>query len=519
MIMGMRVVFFVGLSISQVYSEGPVQPISSVGSVYSEGPVQPISSVGSVYSEGPVQPLSSVGNVYSEGPVQPLSSVGNVYSEGAINVVDGEILHITKVSRLHMGAYLCIASNGVPPSISKRVLLRVQFPPMLSIPNQLEGAYIGQDVSLECHTEAYPTSINYWTTERGDMIVSGEKYESVTMDNGYNKYMMLKVRGVSKGDFGSYKCVAKNSLGETDGLIKLDGEYSQLIRAHSLSCILATAPDSGAFHDVNVHSHSRHDAHLLEEESLELNLCALFSPGSLELNLCAIFSPGSLELNLCALFSSGSLELNLFALFSPGSLELNSVLSPRRMLVHWRAGQRYRKQWKPRLEGGNRSRDYEVEGWRDSGEMEGFRLWRLYAAISGSTSRDTELRPPTEGPLVPTLLFVLPATLRGQLILLVPTPSAMALLYSHPRDCNAAAYNVLYGLERGGKGTPIRRIKLEVGRSTFKSRLRPKIYLSPYTRTHHLKTFLGRGRVKIFQKRGPLGWEKNRLCHPKRRDI
>uniref|UniRef100_T1HN27 Ig-like domain-containing protein n=1 Tax=Rhodnius prolixus TaxID=13249 RepID=T1HN27_RHOPR len=121
---------------------------------------------------------------------------------------------------------------------------------MLSIPNQLEGAYVGQDVALECHTEAYPTSINYWTTEKGDMIVSeysrleqethpvpqitgvkmprlnifytglkgaiGEKYEAVSMDNGYNKYMMLKIRSVSRSDFGSYQCVAKNSLGETD---------------------------------------------------------------------------------------------------------------------------------------------------------------------------------------------------------------------------------------------------------------------------------------------------------------
>uniref|UniRef100_A0A182X631 Ig-like domain-containing protein n=1 Tax=Anopheles quadriannulatus TaxID=34691 RepID=A0A182X631_ANOQN len=95
-----------------------------------------------------------------------------------VNVVDGEILHITKVSRLHMAAYLCVASNGVPPSISKRVQLRVQFPPMLSIPNQLEGAYVGQDVVLECHTEAYPASINYWTTERGDMIISGEHTET-----------------------------------------------------------------------------------------------------------------------------------------------------------------------------------------------------------------------------------------------------------------------------------------------------------------------------------------------------
>ncbi|XP_045767884.1 lachesin-like isoform X4 [Maniola jurtina] len=94
------------------------------------------------------------------------------YNGESVSVVDGETLTITKVSRLHMGAYLCIASNGVPPSISKRIMLMVQFPPMLSIPNQLEGAYIGQDVTLECHTEAYPSSINYWTTDRGDMIIS-----------------------------------------------------------------------------------------------------------------------------------------------------------------------------------------------------------------------------------------------------------------------------------------------------------------------------------------------------------
>ncbi|XP_066255034.1 neurotrimin-like isoform X2 [Euwallacea similis] len=144
------------------------------------------------------------------------------YNGEHVNVVDGEILFITKVSRLHMGVYLCIASNGVPPSISKRVQLKVQFPPMLSIENQLEGAYVGQDVTLKCKTEAFPTSINYWTTERGDMIISGKKYEAVSTDNGYKKYMLLKIRKVNKNDFGSYKCVAKNSLGETDGVIKLE---------------------------------------------------------------------------------------------------------------------------------------------------------------------------------------------------------------------------------------------------------------------------------------------------------
>ncbi|XP_076546031.1 neurotrimin isoform X4 [Osmia lignaria lignaria] len=151
------------------------------------------------------------------------------YNGVKVNVVDGEVLHIVKISRLHMGAYLCIASNDVPPRVSQRISLRVQFPPMLSIQNQLVGAYIGQDVTLECHTEAYPSSINYWKTERGDMIVSGnyhsivgDKYEAVYTDDGYNKYMSLKIRNVGPKDFGSYKCVAQNSIGETDGDIKLD---------------------------------------------------------------------------------------------------------------------------------------------------------------------------------------------------------------------------------------------------------------------------------------------------------
>lgn len=43
-----------------------------------------------------------------------------------VNFVAGEMLHIVKISRLHMGTYLCIASNGVPPPVSQRISLHVQ---------------------------------------------------------------------------------------------------------------------------------------------------------------------------------------------------------------------------------------------------------------------------------------------------------------------------------------------------------------------------------------------------------
>lgn len=35
------------------------------------------------------------------------------------------MLSLTKITRSEMGAYLCIASNGVPPSVSKRMKVQV----------------------------------------------------------------------------------------------------------------------------------------------------------------------------------------------------------------------------------------------------------------------------------------------------------------------------------------------------------------------------------------------------------
>uniref|UniRef100_A0A182N8R1 Ig-like domain-containing protein n=1 Tax=Anopheles dirus TaxID=7168 RepID=A0A182N8R1_9DIPT len=113
-------------------------------------------------------------------------------STGATSL-NSSTFSISRVNRLHMGAYLCIASNGIPPSVSKRVMLIVHFPPMIWIQDQLVGAALGQRLTLECQSEAYPRSINYWM--KNDTIITQ--------------------------DFGTYKCVVKNSLGETDGSIKV----------------------------------------------------------------------------------------------------------------------------------------------------------------------------------------------------------------------------------------------------------------------------------------------------------
>lgn len=53
-----------------------------------------------------------------------LSYIINIPSFTAL-LVEGEMLSLTKITRSEMGAYMCIASNGVPPSVSKRMKLQV----------------------------------------------------------------------------------------------------------------------------------------------------------------------------------------------------------------------------------------------------------------------------------------------------------------------------------------------------------------------------------------------------------
>ncbi|XP_063914923.1 lachesin-like isoform X1 [Zophobas morio] len=137
-----------------------------------------------------------------------------------VNVYDGEQLNLTRISRTEMGAYLCIATNGVPPSVSKRIIVDVEFSPMIWVPNQLVGAPAGTDVTIDCHTEAYPRAISYWVYDNV-MLLPTKKYGTETTENSYRAHMKLSVRNLQPGDFGNYRCISKNSLGETEGSIRI----------------------------------------------------------------------------------------------------------------------------------------------------------------------------------------------------------------------------------------------------------------------------------------------------------
>lgn len=57
------------------------------------------------------------------------------------------------------------------------------------------------------------------------IFVAGEKYEMTTLETNYKVIMKLSIKSLSPLDFGSYKCVSKNAIGDTDGSIQLYGKY------------------------------------------------------------------------------------------------------------------------------------------------------------------------------------------------------------------------------------------------------------------------------------------------------
>ncbi|XP_050600377.1 lachesin-like [Bombus affinis] len=138
---------------------------------------------------------------------------------------NGSLLQFHRVERRQMGAYLCIASNDVPPAVSKRVTLAVNFAPVVKAPNQLLGAPLSTDVQLECYVEAFPNTINYWVKNRrgsdDEMLLEGLKYNVREERSGYKVLMWLLIKGFTEQDVGSYKCVSTNSLGKADGTLRL----------------------------------------------------------------------------------------------------------------------------------------------------------------------------------------------------------------------------------------------------------------------------------------------------------
>uniref|UniRef100_A0A8D8XEB9 Olfactomedin-like protein 2B n=1 Tax=Cacopsylla melanoneura TaxID=428564 RepID=A0A8D8XEB9_9HEMI len=139
------------------------------------------------------------------------------------SAVASSTLNFTRIHRKNMGAYMCLADNGIAPMANQTFNLEVHFSPLISVHYTRVGVAIGGTARLECEVESFPLSVKYWEFIDGTLIEpDNDKYFTNDIDRGPYKYtMQLNISHVNTSDYGDYRCISKNEVGITKGTVKL----------------------------------------------------------------------------------------------------------------------------------------------------------------------------------------------------------------------------------------------------------------------------------------------------------
>ncbi|XP_063854144.1 protein amalgam-like [Scylla paramamosain] len=149
---------------------------------------------------------------------QPLPATANAsVSEEHL----GRSLVLSSASRNASGAYLCIATNGVPPAVSKRILLSVSFPPEVvqqagDVVVGVAGG-VGGVGELRCRFWAWPRSKVTWLRGPREVNLTRRGMTAATTREEaawglWTSELRVKVRDVE--DLGHYRCLVTNQHGD-----------------------------------------------------------------------------------------------------------------------------------------------------------------------------------------------------------------------------------------------------------------------------------------------------------------
>ncbi|XP_061927313.1 cell adhesion molecule Dscam2 isoform X13 [Apis cerana] len=142
-------------------------------------------------------------------------------TEGAGVAGNGSLV-ISRVSRDHAGFYLCQASNGIGPGLSKLIRLTVHAGPQVSVKTQQESVRRGESVTLRCEAEGDAPLDLSWRAR--DSRVDPNYDVRYTIDNqkvSGRVISELRITQANHIDRGDYTCVATNAYGHARAGIKL----------------------------------------------------------------------------------------------------------------------------------------------------------------------------------------------------------------------------------------------------------------------------------------------------------
>ncbi|GAB1606028.1 lachesin-like, partial, partial [Argonauta hians] len=140
-------------------------------------------------------------------------SASNDYSTMERIGQQGEVLVIHNVSRYCDDVYECVAKNGIPPVVSRKIKVSVDFAPEVQLRNRRISQMKGRETILDCRITASPQGVTVWM-RKGQELFNNEKYSiEVFNEGGHTITLSLRITQIMASDFGEYTCLASNHLG------------------------------------------------------------------------------------------------------------------------------------------------------------------------------------------------------------------------------------------------------------------------------------------------------------------
>ncbi|XP_051167558.1 cell adhesion molecule Dscam2-like isoform X4 [Leptopilina boulardi] len=134
-------------------------------------------------------------------------------TEGAGVAANGSLV-IPRVSREHSGSYLCKATNGIGPGLSKLIQLTVHAGPSVTVRSREESVRRGEKVTLRCEAEGDAPLDLSWRT-RGSTVGTtyDDRYTVKNSPTTLGLVSELRIIQAGHADRGEYVCVARNAYG------------------------------------------------------------------------------------------------------------------------------------------------------------------------------------------------------------------------------------------------------------------------------------------------------------------
>ncbi|KAL7634254.1 UNVERIFIED_CONTAM: hypothetical protein RMT77_015584 [Armadillidium vulgare] len=131
--------------------------------------------------------------------------------------VHGRNLTLYHVTREDADAFLCVASNGVPPAVSARAQIIVLYSPMIAVDTQVTNwAPKGTRIELVC---------KFWSMPQPEVLwypIGREHNHKFKVENEFHSngrgVSKLIIEKIDEKDFGTFRCSVRNTFGRSDAI-------------------------------------------------------------------------------------------------------------------------------------------------------------------------------------------------------------------------------------------------------------------------------------------------------------